>query len=150
MAPHNDARMKTPGASPVTHTARIVLIEDNPSDVYLLRCALNERGIPFELRHFEDGDEALRAIVAEPELKPDLILVDLNLPRREGFDILIRIRQNPRLVGIPVGVFTSSDAPRDKHRVALIGVERYIHKPPTLEGFLDQVGAAVEELLSPG
>lgn len=140
--------MTTPGPSIIAQPVCIVLIEDNPGDAYLLECALKERGIHYEMRHFEEGDEALRAIAGEPELKPDLILVDLNLPGREGFDVLLRLRQNPRLVGIPVGAFTSSDAPKDKHRIGLIGVERYVHKPPTLEGFLSEVGTAVEEMLA--
>ena len=132
----------------MAQSACIVLVEDNPGDAYLLQRALRERGIDYELLHFEDGDAALRAISGEGELKPDVILVDLNLPGREGFDVLLRLRQIPRLVGIPVGVFTSSDAPKDKHRIALLGVERYIHKPPTLDGFLTEVATAVAELLA--
>lgn len=72
---------------------------------------------------------------------------DLNLPRREGFDVLGVVRGKPGLVGVPVGILTSSDTAKDRHRVALIGAERYIHKPPTLAEFLDQVGQAVEDML---
>jgi CheY-like chemotaxis protein len=70
------------------------------------------------------------------------------LPRYQGFDVLRAIRGIPRLVGVPLGVFTSSEAAEDRHRTALIGIEKYIHKPLTLEEFIDQVGQAVEELLA--
>lgn len=79
---------------------------------------------------------------------PDLILLDLNLPRREGFDVLRMVRQRPSPVGVPVGILTSSEAAKDRHRVALIGAERYIHKPPFLEQFLDKVGNGIEDLLA--
>jgi CheY-like chemotaxis protein len=125
--------------------ARIVLIEDNDGDVYLLEKALQSRNIAYELIRYEDGEQAIRAISGGAA--PDLILVDLNLPRRGGFDVLRVVRQIPRLVGIPVGVLTSLDAAKDSHRTALIGVGKYIHKPPTLEEFIGEVGKAVEELL---
>ena len=79
---------------------------------------------------------------------PDLIILDLNLPRREGFDVLQTIRSKPSMVGIPIGILTSSDAEKDRHRVAVTGGERYIHKPPELEDFLEQVGQAIEDLLT--
>jgi DNA-binding response OmpR family regulator len=62
--------------------------------------------------------------------------------------VLQAIRGKPSFVGVPVGVLTSSDAARDRHRVALIGAERYIHKPPTLGEFLEQVGQAIADLLA--
>ena len=128
--------------------ARILLVEDNPGDVYLLERALQSRSIAYELIRYEDGEQALHAISADGAGLPDLILVDLNLPRYGGFEVLRAVRGTPRLVGVPVGVFTSSDAASDRHRTALIGTEKYIHKPPTLEEFMDQVGLAVAELLS--
>ena len=129
--------------------ARILLVEDNLGDVYLLEKALQARGIVYELIHYQDGQEAITAINNDRGLAPDLILLDLNLPCREGFDVLTLVRSQPRLVGIPVGVLTSSAAASDRRRTSLIGADRYIHKPLTLEGFIDEVGRAVEELLSP-
>src|SRR5262245_15672312 len=125
----------------------IVLIEDNPGDVFLVQKTLEARKLEFELIHYEDVDQALRVLCAEHKFDPDLILVDLNLPRREGFDALKEARQTPWLVGVPIAVLTSSEAAKDRHRAALIGADCYIHKPPTLEEFIDQVGNAVETLL---
>jgi chemotaxis family two-component system response regulator Rcp1 len=129
---------------------RIMLVEDNPDDVFWLEQALQSSHFLYELIKYEDGEEAMRALSADWAPAPDLILVDLNLPRRDGFDVLLAIRQNPQLVGVPVGVLTSSDARKDRHRTALIGVARYIPKPPALDEFIYEVGHAVVELLAFG
>jgi chemotaxis family two-component system response regulator Rcp1 len=126
----------------------IMLVEDNEGDVYLVEKALQNRNIPYQLTRYEDGEQAMRALSEADFRKPDLILLDLNLPRREGFDVLRATRTRPDLVGVPVGILTASDAATDRHRVSLIGAERYIHKPPTLEEFLDDVGQAIVEMLA--
>jgi CheY-like chemotaxis protein len=131
-------------------TVHIVLVEDNPSDVYLLKMALQENHIPFALTHFETGEDALTALLregGEGALLPDIILMDLNTPRSEGMEILKALRQAPGLVEVPIGILTSSEAPTDRQRAALLGVTRYIRKPPELDDFLQQVGQGVKELL---
>ncbi len=128
-------------------TAHIVLVEDNAGDVYLVEKALNARHILYELTRYPDGEQGIRALSNESCPTPDLILLDLKLPRREGFDVLRVVRTRPGLVGVPVGILTSSNAHRDRHRVSLIGAERYIHKPLGLEEFIDEVGQAIEEML---
>lgn len=142
-------------ANPSTETKdrpkpiRILVVEDNAGDVYLLEKALQNRQLRYELIRYIDGEQAIRALQQDDSVLPDLILVDLNLPRREGFDVLQTIRSKPAMVGVPVGVLTSSDAAKDRHRVALAGRgERYIHKPSMLDEFLDQVGQAIEEMLA--
>jgi chemotaxis family two-component system response regulator Rcp1 len=127
---------------------RILLVEDNPGDIYLLEKTLQHRQLDYDLIRYGDGEQAIRGLQEDKLVIPDLILVDLNLPRREGFDVLRLIRSTPRLVGVPVGILTSSDAVRDRRRVELIGAERYIHKPPMLDDFLEQVGQALEEMLA--
>ena len=127
--------------------ARIVLVEDNEPDVHLLKRALRAFHIRAELTLYEDGEQAIRAFASESVELPDLILVDLNLPRSGGFEVLSAIRAKPSLVGVPVGIFTSSDAERDRHRVALIGAERYVQKPSQLDQFIAEVGQAVMDLL---
>lgn len=129
---------------------RIVVVEDNRGDVYLLEKALTNRGMHYELIRYSDGEEAIEALSQQSRCVPDLILLDLNLPRKEGFDVLRSIRGHPWLVGVPVGILTSSDAARDRHRIALIGAERYIHKPPELEEFIERVGDSIEDLLLKG
>jgi len=127
---------------------RILLIEDNAGDVYLLEKALKCRRLSYELIRYTDGEQAILALQKDDCITPDLIMLDLNLPRRGGFDVLQTIRGKPAMVGVPIGILTSSDAKQDRHRIAVTGGERYIHKPPMLEDFLEQVGQAVEELLA--
>ena len=127
---------------------RILLVEDNPGDVYLLEKTLQNRKMNYELIRYSDGEQAIGALQKDECAVPDLILLDLNLPRREGFEVLQTIRSKPSMVGVPIGILTSSDAAKDRHRIALTGGERYIHKPPMLEEFLEQVGQAVEEMLA--
>jgi CheY-like chemotaxis protein len=131
--------------------ARILVVEDSDSDVRLLEKALQAHGITYELTVYEDGERAIRSISNDHTLAPDLILVDLNLPRREGFDVLRTVLSMPRLSGIPVAVLTSSRAARDRGRTEIMGVTKYIPKPGTLEEFIEEVGLAVMELLrAPG
>ncbi|MGH7962634.1 MAG: response regulator [Candidatus Binatia bacterium] len=130
-------------------TVRLVLVEDNPADVYLIKKALEENHIACEVTCFEDGEDALAALSAEGEgaLLPDVILMDLNTPRSEGIEVLKALRQAPRLVNVPIGILTSSESPVDQQRTALLGVTHYIRKPPTLDDFLREVGQGVKELL---
>jgi len=128
----------------------IVLVEDNDGDVYLLKKALSAFNIGAEMTRYANGADALRALEDESAAVPDLILVDLNLPGSEGFEVLTAIRTKPWLVDVPVGVFTSSDDSRDRHRVALLGAEKYLYKPLDLERFIADVGQGVVELLRTG
>ena len=131
--------------------AQIVLIEDNPADVFLVELALKESGVTYELTKFKSGQEALRTL-CPPEgtetsaFVPDAILLDLNTPRSDGFQVLIKLKQAPRLAHVPMAVITSSQAPSDKHRTSLQG-SRYIQKPAQLEEFLTTVGQAIKEML---
>jgi chemotaxis family two-component system response regulator Rcp1 len=130
---------------------QIVLIEDNPGDVFLFEMALKENGIPYQLTRYDNGAEALLVLCA-PEaansLVPDAILLDLNTPRSDGFEVLIKLRQSPRLSRVPLAVLTSSQASSDRHRAALQNV-RFIQKPAHLDEFLATVGLAIREMLQP-
>ena len=134
------------------NTAKIVLIEDNSADVFLVEMALKESDISYELTRFNNGEEAVRSLCVEegtsPEVfQPDAILLDLNTPKSDGFAVLGKLRQTPRLAQVPIAVITSSQAKSDKHRIALMGHTRYIEKPSQLDEFLTTVGHAVKEML---
>lgn len=133
------------------NTAQIVLIEDNPADVLLVEMALKESHIEFEMTRFEDGEEAVSALCSPAgafnALHPDAILLDLNTPRSDGFEVLGKLRQNPHLADVPIAIITSSQARSDKHRTALIGAVSYIEKPAQLDEFLSTVGLAVKAML---
>jgi CheY-like chemotaxis protein len=140
--------------------AHITIVEDNPADVLLVRKALQEKGIAFELTCFEDGEEALKSLSRQERNDPDIILLDLNLPMTEGTEVLTRIRSIPKLVNVPIAILSSSVSPTDMHRTnvsptdmhrtKLPGVARYISKPTALDDFLREVGRAVEEMLLEG
>ena len=131
-------------------SAQIVLIEDNPADVLLVRKALEENGIEHALTRFESGEDAIRTLCAEGKgevFVPDAILLDLNTPRTDGFEALHRLREFPRLSSVPIAILTSSRDGKDKHRAAIQGA-RYIEKPSQLNEFLTSVGHAVKEMLN--
>ena len=129
----------------------ILLAEDNPSDVYLIRIALQEHGIEVPLQVVTDGGEALRILYGQATLDQtqlNLIILDLNLPRHDGIEILQRLRDSELLARIPVVVLTSSDSPRDRTLASELGAVRFLRKPSNLEQFIS-LGAVFKELLRP-
>lgn len=133
------------------NVVQIVLIEDNLADVVLVEMALKENDIPFELTRFEDGGTAVNALCSRGgesgTFHPDAILLDLNTPGSDGFDVLGKLRRHPHLADVPIAILSSSQARSDKHRTKLAGAVRYIEKPSQLETFLSSVGCAVREML---
>jgi CheY-like chemotaxis protein len=131
---------------------QIVLIEDNSADVFLVEMALKQNGIRYEMLRFKNGREALDSLCAPGRAatnasRPDAILLDLNTPRTDGFEVLEKLREDPYLAGVPIAVITSSQAQSDKDRTSLMGGVRYIEKRSQLEEFLSTVGLAVKEML---
>jgi CheY-like chemotaxis protein len=126
---------------------RIVLVEDNPGDVFLIREALRVQNITFELVCYGDVPEAIEGLCDDSAPVPDVILLDWNLPKGEGIDVLRAIRSVPRLASVPVAIVTSSESPFDEERALRHRVSGYIHKAPNLAEFLRQVGGAVNALL---
>jgi len=133
---------------------RIVLIEDNPSDVYLMSLALEQSGVAFEMTNFQSGAEALPILCPDAGVTshplPDLIVLDLNTPGPDGFEVLARIKSNTNLESVPVAILTSSESPADKRRAALLGATTYIQKPTQLKAFINEIGSAVKVLLAHG
>lgn len=119
----------------------IFLAEDNPADVYLLKEALAaESSDDIEVVVAQDGEEALdfveRRGAFRDAAKPDLIILDLNLPKSDGSDVLRSIRESSELSAIPVVILTSSDSPRDRAAAERLGASHYITKPSDLDAFL--------------
>ena len=135
----------------VVPPARVLVIEDNSSDVFLLRRALNQQNLLFELTHLEDGGEALAFIRREGAYRdapiPDLILVDLNLSKYDGEEILREIHGAKHLAGIPVCAWSSSQSGRDRTRLMDLGVMQFVTKPAGLDQFLE-IGKLIKDLLA--
>ena len=130
--------------------AMIVLVEDNPADILLMREALAAHNVQSQLFIAEDGDEAfelIEKIEAETVPCPHLIVLDLNLPRKSGLQILERIRASTQCFGIPVMIFSSSEAPSDRENAARLGASCYMRKPNDLKEFLS-IGRKLGDMLA--
>jgi CheY-like chemotaxis protein len=129
----------------------IWLAEDNPADVYLIKTALSEHGVAYSLRVASDGEEVLSLIsqgdagTGSSDLR--LIILDLNLPRHDGIEILEKLQQTPWMAGIPVVVLTSSDSPGDRLTANRLGAVRYLRKPSSLDQFLS-LGAVFKDVMT--
>jgi two-component system, chemotaxis family, response regulator Rcp1 len=127
---------------------RIFVAEDNPADVDLLRRSLEEHGTAYQLDVASDGAEALRFVEVFLESAiPDLILLDLNLPKHDGIEILKHVRRHQRLDSVPVIILTSSDSPKDRMSAVKLGITRYLRKASSLEEVM-AIGAIINEVLA--
>lgn len=118
----------------------VLLVEDNPGDVRLTREALKEGRVINNLSVVADGIEAMDFLLRRGDYlnspRPDLILLDLNMPRKNGREVLEEIKTHPALRRIPVMVLTTSDAEQDLTRAYNLHANCYITKPVDLEQFL--------------
>lgn len=128
--------------------AQILLVEDSPSDTDLTMEALREARVPNRLSVVEDGVEAMAFLHREGKYagapRPDLILLDLNLPRKDGREVLAEIKSDPILQTIPVVVLTTSKAEQDVLRAYHLHANCYVAKPVGFEQFLAAV-RSIEE-----
>jgi two-component system, chemotaxis family, response regulator Rcp1 len=119
----------------------ILLVEDNPGDARLAVEALKDSKIKNNLHHVRDGVEAMDFLRRRGEYAgasvPDLILLDLNLPRKDGREVLEEIKVDPRLRHIPVVVFTASEAERDLLQTYGLHANAYVIKPIDLDRFIE-------------
>jgi CheY-like chemotaxis protein len=118
----------------------ILLVEDGLLDARVTIESLRGAGIQHRLTLVRDGQEALDFLHRERHFarapRPDLILLDLNLPRKSGMDVLGELREDSELKDIPVVVLTASEAAEDRAQCELLEVDSYITKPVNLEKFL--------------
>jgi two-component system, chemotaxis family, response regulator Rcp1 len=118
----------------MTAERRILLVEDNAGDVRLTREALREAEVAVDLVAVADGDQALEFLRGEGA-RPDLILLDLNLPRKNGLEVLEEIKGDPELRHTPVIMLTTSSSARDIAACYDRGVNGYVVKPLELDDF---------------
>jgi CheY-like chemotaxis protein len=129
---------------------RLLVIEDNSADVDLLRRALASAGLDCQLTVVDDGADAMalfRPGSATPA--PDLAIVDLNLPKHGGLEIIERMRANPTFAEVPVIILSSSPSMRDRSKMKTFQIKRYIVKPADLQEFM-KIGWQIRELLMEG
>ena len=133
-----------------TELIRVLLVEDNAGDAYLFRKALEEAGLNCALTVIDDGFQALACVRGEGEYDgnpvPDLVVLDLNLPKHGGVEILKAIDQNPRFKSVPVVITSSSPWPPRLAQSEGVRIARYIAKPADLDEFM-AIGTRLKEVL---
>lgn len=121
----------------------MLLVEDSKADVYIIEHCLNEAGLTCVTTVISDGEAALR-FLRDRRDPPELIILDLNLPKLDGLDVLKELMHTSELPPVPIVVLSSSDSPRDKAGVAAIPHSCFLKKPMDLDGFM-QIGASIQK-----
>jgi CheY-like chemotaxis protein len=121
----------------------VLLVEDDPGDVLMTREAFHDYKVHNQLHVVNDGEQAMAFLRQEGEYagrpRPDLVLLDLNLPRMDGRQVLHAIKSDPELSSIPVVVLTTSEAEDDVLRSYSLHANAYVTKPVDFERFIDVV-----------
>ena len=123
---------------------QVLLVEDSAGDVLLIRQVIAETAFPTKVIVAMDGEQAIR-ILADLEFKPDLIILDLNIPKVSGIDVLARCKPTA-----PVVVFTSSSNPEEMERAKELGVREFARKPADFDEFSKAVMRMVQHWVEPG
>ncbi|MEO8098730.1 MAG: response regulator [Acidobacteriota bacterium] len=138
----------TSGTEP--RRTKILLVEDNPGDVELLQRALEGAHLDFDMAVIDDGEEALARVYRQGKHansnRPDLAILDLNLPKVEGRQILAAMRASEEFASVPIVVLTSSSSSRERAQIEDFGITRHITKPHDLDEFM-KIGFELKELL---
>jgi DNA-binding response OmpR family regulator len=128
----------------------LLLVEDNGADVFLVEQAIDFHQVPVQLLVAEDGEAACdyfdKADADKSVPCPAILLLDLNLPKKSGTEVLEQVRKSHKCNAIPIIVLTSSDSPDDRAKAAKLGADRYFRKPTSYREFLE-IGAMLNEVL---
>jgi CheY-like chemotaxis protein len=119
---------------------RILLVEDNSADAILLQEALRAADVTSPVDHVTDGEQAL-AHLRSTETPPGLVLLDLNLPRMDGREVLAEVKGDPALRAIPVIILTTSSAPKDVELAYSRGANAFMRKPLGMDPLIEAAGA---------
>jgi CheY-like chemotaxis protein len=121
----------------------VLYAEDEDAAVFLMEMALKEANITVTLHRVSDGEEALAFLhnrgVYTRAPKPHMVLLDLNLPRRSGHEVLSAMRETESLRALPVVIFTSSSALSDRRKSLALGAQMHITKPSSFDGFVQAI-----------
>ena len=132
-------------SSPSNTTRRILLVEDNPADIRMTQEVIKESGMQVVMDVVRDGEQAMDFVRRQgafaDAIRPDMILLDLNLPRKDGREVLAEIKTDPQLRTIPVIMLTTSKADHDIAECYRRRVNSYIAKPVGLDDFVKVVQA---------
>ncbi len=132
----------------MTDRLHILMVEDDEDDVDLLQEALKEYGVLFTINLLVKGDQVL-PYLEECETLPDVIILDLNLPRMHGTEILQLIKKSPAFQHIPVVILTTSSAVEEKNFCQRAGAHGFLTKPVSLQGFEAVTRTIVQAAMEP-
>ncbi len=135
--------------STVKPPLKVLVVEDNLPDVLLIEETARELGYQLHLTHYLDGEEAVSKLTSgdAAQLQYDLIILDINMPRISGLEVLASLRGSSHLATIPVLVLTSSLSPTEQREALRLGASGFVKKPSDLYEFLSQVGGKMKELV---
>jgi len=126
----------------------ILLVEDNVGDIYMTQEAMKESSIPYSLNVVRDGEEAMSYLLRQGKyadiVQPDIILLDLNLPKKNGLEVLKEIKDSPDLGRIPVIVLSTSSAQDDIQKACDLKANCYIIKPINFDKFLKVIKSIMD------
>jgi DNA-binding response OmpR family regulator len=131
----------------MNESGHILVAEDDPTDAYFFQRAFKRAGLPVTLHFIRDGQEVIDYLQGKGQFAdrtahplPQLVLLDLKLPRLDGFEVLEWVRKQSGFNGLQIVIFSSSDAPRDMNRAYGLGANWYLVKPHSMEELTALVG----------
>jgi CheY-like chemotaxis protein len=133
--------------------AQVLLsIEDDDAEYFIITIALNELDMPIRFFRVADGEQAMRFLENthghEQAPRPDLIVLNLHLPGKDGFEVLAEIRENESLRSIPIIIFTTSSATAERKRALALGANDFVSKPGTLTGLIETLRTICAQYLA--
>jgi CheY-like chemotaxis protein len=129
-------------------TVSLLLVEDSETDVFIIREVLDKAGLRYKLQLASDGEEALRLLLDETKGCPDIVVLDLNIPKISGFEVLRKVRASERCRNVPVLVVTSSSSNADRRATSELGATAYFTKPTSLDEYY-QLGRVLRDMIQP-
>ena len=129
---------------PTTKTPRVWIVDDDEDDQFLFETAFRQLIPPVRVNLLSDGEE-LVSVLEQSETLPDLIILDLNMPRLNGFETLRWLRSRPLYERLPVVVLTTSSLVEDQQKALQLGANGFLTKPPALDTILTMFGILVEQ-----
>jgi len=139
---------------PLPTTLHVLAIDDNPADLQLLTVAFEALAARVDLRTARDGRDAVEQLQVEllraAGWVPDLIMIDLNMPRIDGLETIARLRGNRALAKVPIAVLSGSMHPADQAHALAAGASWYVTKPANFAGLLNELGGLLARLTVAG
>ena len=124
-------------------TSKILYVDDDSDDCYLLGLSLSESGTATDLIYATNGEEAINYLNAHPSDLPSLIVLDLNMPKWDGRQTLSYIKKQPHLSVIPVVILSTSDSKTDQEACARLGATSYFKKPYHFDGYKQIISSLI-------